>query len=170
MVLKCCWCACSVFQSCPTFCDPTDCSLLGSSARGVVQRRILEWVAVSSSRGSFLHKDRTGISCISCIDRQILCCWATGEEALLLALGILDFTAIIWKLIHILVSLRKFLYLYLAKKIRWVKYCYWLYSNSVRIDFSILELLLEIRSEYKAKIKISKIYKIKDSQLPFTYF
>ena len=41
-----------VAQSCPTLCDPTDCSLPGSSIRGVSQARILEWVAISSSRGS----------------------------------------------------------------------------------------------------------------------
>ena len=41
-----------VAQSCPTLCDPTDCSLPGSSIRGVSQARILEWVAISSSRES----------------------------------------------------------------------------------------------------------------------
>ena len=41
-----------VTQSCPTLCDPTDCSLPGSSVHGVVQASILEWVAISYSRGS----------------------------------------------------------------------------------------------------------------------
>ena len=40
------------FQSCPTLCDPTDCSPPGSSFHGISQARILEWVAISSSRGS----------------------------------------------------------------------------------------------------------------------
>ena len=39
-------------QSCPTLCDPMDCSLLGSSAHGMLQARILEEVAISFSRGS----------------------------------------------------------------------------------------------------------------------
>ena len=39
-------------QSCPTFCNPMDCSLLGSSVHGIFQARILEWVAISYSRGS----------------------------------------------------------------------------------------------------------------------
>ena len=39
-------------QSCPTLCDPMDCSLLGSSVHGIFQARILEWVAISFSRGS----------------------------------------------------------------------------------------------------------------------
>ena len=42
----------SVSQSCPTLCDPVDYSLPGSSIHGIFQARILEWVAVSSSRGS----------------------------------------------------------------------------------------------------------------------
>ena len=39
-------------QSCPTLCDPVDCSPPGSSVHGIFQARILEWVAISSSRGS----------------------------------------------------------------------------------------------------------------------
>ena len=41
-----------VAQSCPTLCDPTDCSLPGSSVHGIFPARILEWVTISSSRGS----------------------------------------------------------------------------------------------------------------------
>ena len=41
-----------VAQSCPTFCDPMDCSLPGSSLHGILQARVLEWVAISISRGS----------------------------------------------------------------------------------------------------------------------
>ena len=48
-----------VAQSCPTLCDLTDCSLPGSSIRGVSQARILEWVAISSSRESSLPRDQT---------------------------------------------------------------------------------------------------------------
>ena len=44
-------CCCLVTKSCPTFCDPVDYSLLGSSVHGIFQARILEWVAISSSRG-----------------------------------------------------------------------------------------------------------------------
>ena len=43
-----------VTQSCPTLCDPMDCSLPGSSLHGIFQTRILEWVAISFSRGIFL--------------------------------------------------------------------------------------------------------------------
>ena len=37
-------------QSCPTLCDPMDCSLPGSSVHGISQARILEWIAISYSR------------------------------------------------------------------------------------------------------------------------
>ena len=41
-----------VAQSCPTLCDPVDCSLPGFSVHGIFQAKILEWVAISFSRGS----------------------------------------------------------------------------------------------------------------------
>ena len=41
-----------VTQSCLTLCDPMDYSLPGSSAHGILQARILEWVAIPFSRGS----------------------------------------------------------------------------------------------------------------------
>ena len=58
---------CSVTQSCPTLCDPMDCSPPGSSVHGISQARILEWVAISSSRWPSQPRDRTCISCVSCI-------------------------------------------------------------------------------------------------------
>ena len=54
----------SVTQSCPTPCDPMDCSLPGSSVHGILQARILGWVAIPFSRGSSQPKDRTQVSCI----------------------------------------------------------------------------------------------------------
>ena len=49
-----------VAQSCPTLCDPMDYSPPGSSVRGILQARILEWVAISFSRGSSQPRDRPG--------------------------------------------------------------------------------------------------------------
>ena len=43
----------SVAQSCPTLCSPMDYSLPGSSIHGILQARVLEWVAISFSRGIF---------------------------------------------------------------------------------------------------------------------
>ena len=58
-------CVCEVTQSCPTLCDPMDCSLLGSSLHGILQARVLEWVAISFSRGSSRPMDRTQVSRIA---------------------------------------------------------------------------------------------------------
>ena len=44
--------ACSVLQSCPTLCDPMDCSPPGFSVHGILQARKLKWIAMSFSRGS----------------------------------------------------------------------------------------------------------------------
>ena len=46
-----------VVQSCPTLCDPVDCSLPGFSIHGILQARILEWVTISFSRGSSRPRD-----------------------------------------------------------------------------------------------------------------
>ena len=58
-------CCRSVAQSCLTLCNPMDCSPPGSSVHGVSQERILEWVAISSSRVSSWPRDRTHISFIA---------------------------------------------------------------------------------------------------------
>ena len=73
-------CVCSCIREraylCPTLCDPMDCSPPSSSVHGISQARILEWVAMSSSRESSRPRDRTRISCIG---RQIHYHWATWE-------------------------------------------------------------------------------------------
>ena len=63
-------------QSCPTLCNPVDCSPPGSSVHGILQARILEWVAISSSRGSSQPRDRTQVSCIAGRRFNL---WATRE-------------------------------------------------------------------------------------------
>ena len=54
-----------VAQSCPTLCDPMDCSLSGSSVHGIFQAIILEWVAISFSMGSSWPRDWTQVSHIA---------------------------------------------------------------------------------------------------------
>ena len=70
---------CSGAQSCLTLCNLMNCSLPGFFVRGIFQARILEWVAISFSRGFSWHRDQTRISCVLCIDRQILYHCATWE-------------------------------------------------------------------------------------------
>ena len=54
-----------VTQLCLTLCDPVDCSLPSSSVHGILQARILEWIAFPFSSGSSWPKNRTGVSCIA---------------------------------------------------------------------------------------------------------
>ena len=65
-----------VAQSCPTLCNPMDCSPTDSSVHGILQARMLEWVAIPFSRGSSKPKDRTLVSCIAGRSFTI---WTTRE-------------------------------------------------------------------------------------------
>ena len=56
-----------ITQLCPTLCDPTDCSLPGSSVHGILQARILEGVAISFSRGSSRPRDRTQVCLVKAV-------------------------------------------------------------------------------------------------------
>ena len=64
-------CVHACLKSSSAFCDSTDFSLPGFSVHGIFQARILEWVAISYSRGSSWPRDWTLISCVSSIGRQI---------------------------------------------------------------------------------------------------
>ena len=65
-----------VAQSCPTLCDPMYCSLPGSSLHGILQARVLEWVAIFFSRVSSRPRDRTQVSSIP---GRCFNLWATRE-------------------------------------------------------------------------------------------
>ena len=67
------WSASEVAQSCPTLCDPMDCSLSGSSIHGIFQARLLEWIAIFFSRGSSWPRNQTRVS------RRHFTVWATRE-------------------------------------------------------------------------------------------
>ena len=62
-----------------TLCHPMNCSLPGFTFHGIFQARILEWVAISYSRGSSQPRDLTQVSCFSCSGRWILYHWTTWE-------------------------------------------------------------------------------------------
>ena len=65
-----------IAQSCLTLCDPMDCSPPGSSLHGILQTRILEWVAISFSRGLSQPRNQTWVSCIA---GRFFTDWATRE-------------------------------------------------------------------------------------------
>ena len=68
-----------IAQSCLTLCNPMDYSPPGSSIRGIFQARVLEWVAISFSRGSSWSKDRTQVSRIA---GRRFTVWATREATI----------------------------------------------------------------------------------------
>ena len=70
-----------VTQSCPTLCDPMDHSPPGSSVHGILQARVLEWVATSFSRGSSWPRDQTRVSWIA---GGFFTIWATGSYILII--------------------------------------------------------------------------------------
>ena len=78
---------CEVAQSCPTLCNPMDCCLPGFSVHGIFQARVLEWVAISFSRGSSRPRDRTSVS--HTVGRRFTLwatssLWGTSKKVLLL--------------------------------------------------------------------------------------
>ena len=50
-----------VAQSCPTLCDPMDCSLPGSSIHGIFQARVLEWGAIAFSKASGIYRSNGSV-------------------------------------------------------------------------------------------------------------
>ena len=58
-LLTCLFFFCVCLQSCPTLCNPMDCSSPASFVHGILQARILEWLAISHSRGSSRPRDQT---------------------------------------------------------------------------------------------------------------
>ena len=84
-------------KSCPTLCDPVNCSLPGSSVYGIPQARVLEWGAISFSRGASQHRDRTQVSSIG--DRRFNL-WATGVGILTILQWIFPKQELNWGLLH----------------------------------------------------------------------
>ena len=70
-------CVHEVAQLCLTLCNPMDCSPPGPSVHGIFQARVLEWVAISFSRGSSQPRDWTQVSCIA---GRRFTIWSTREE------------------------------------------------------------------------------------------
>ena len=66
-----------VTQLCPALCEPMDRSPPGSSVHGILQARVLEWVAISFSRGSSPPRDWNWVSCIT---GRFFAIWFTEEQ------------------------------------------------------------------------------------------
>jgi len=66
-----------IAQLCLTLFDPRDCSLPGISVHGILQARILEWIAIPFSRGTSEHKDQTLVSYLA---GRFFTIWTTGKS------------------------------------------------------------------------------------------
>ena len=67
-------CCCLVTQSRLTFCDPIHCGPPGSSVQGILQARMLEWIAIPFSRGCFCPRDQTRVLFIFSVELIVLFC------------------------------------------------------------------------------------------------
>ena len=65
-----------IAQSCLTLCDPMDCWPPGCTVHGILQARIVEWIAIPFSRGSSWPRDQTWVSCVA---GRFFTVWATRE-------------------------------------------------------------------------------------------
>ena len=79
-------------ESCPTLCNPVDCSPPRSSVHGIFQARVLEWVSISFSRGSSQPRDRTQVSCI--VSKTLYCLSHQGR--VLLSKSLIQFSIDGW--------------------------------------------------------------------------
>ena len=65
-------CVCKLLQSRPALCDPMDCSPPGSYAHEILQARLVEWIAMPSSRRSSGPRNWAHVSYFGCVGRQVL--------------------------------------------------------------------------------------------------
>ena len=86
-----------VAQSCPTLCDPMDCSPPDSSVHGILQARILEWAAIPFSRRSSWSRDASRVSCTT---GRFFIIWATRE--VILPFNILLIIHRVWSKVSVL--------------------------------------------------------------------
>ena len=90
-----------VAQSCLTLCDPMDCSLSGSSVHGIFQARLLEWIAISFSRGSSRPRNRTPVSRIA---GRCFTVWATREALMTQGRGSAPYLVLVLQWVSYLAS------------------------------------------------------------------
>ena len=84
-------------QLCPTLCDSMDYSLPGSSDCGILQARILEWVAMPSSRGNSRPRDWTCSSSSSCIAGGFFTAESPGKPLFLTMTQLMEIMCRAWE-------------------------------------------------------------------------
>ena len=103
---------CVPTPSCTTLCDSVDCSPPSSSihVHGISQARILEWFAISYSRGSSRTSDRTRVSHCSCIGRQSLYHRTTWEASIQISIQFLEVLQLAYYFLFEIKTQRKFIF------------------------------------------------------------
>ena len=87
----------------PSLCNPVDCGPPGSSVHAIPQARVLEWVAMPSSRGSSQPRDRTSVSCVSCTAGRFFTTSHQGSPIMLHA-TLKRWKGLMWGAYHLIYS------------------------------------------------------------------
>ena len=146
-----------VAQPCPTLCNPIDDSLPGSSIHGIFQERVLEWGAISFSRGSSQLRDRTQVSCT--VGRHFTI-WATREVICLEKSVKIDH-----KIVTVFISGRWdygffFFFLFISMSLIFLTMkIYWFHNKEEQVFFNFWQQIYEIgRGWGELDIPIIKSY------------
>ena len=116
--------------------NPMDCSPSGSSVHGVLQARILEWVAISFFRGSSRTRDQTRVSSIA---GRFFTIWATREA------NLLDISLKIFSLIHQIVFSFVDGFLYYAKECIFLRFYLFLFESTEETDLKNILIKLKVK-------------------------
>ena len=112
-------------------CDPMDCSLPGCSVHGILQARILEWVAMPSSRGSSWPGDRKCFSCGSYIAGRFFTSWVTREAPTIDKVRDVSLGCARWSMERRKTTLEYVCIIYISHYISFFAYFYSLYNMSI---------------------------------------
>ena len=136
-----------VAQSCLTLCDPMDCSLPGSSCHGILQARVLEWVAIPFSRGSSWPRDQIWVFHIA---GRFIIIWATRETLLIAciclykmnqfwSISLINIPIIHWyDLVHSIVVIYKTLNNFFSWKAIYIWWCVIVLIHIIFFSFLVL--------------------------------
>ena len=150
-----------VAQSCPTLCNPMDYTPPGSPVHGILQARIVEWVAMPSSRGSSQPRDWTQVSCIAGGFFTIFTIWEAHIFLYVYLIRRLALFYVVYQ-IYLLSGFTKIVEFFLLQhsvccKMFWLKYvkksgltqiCRWKRKKHFSSLFRKLEIFLDTRSKH----------------------
>ena len=129
-------------QLCLTLCDSMDCSLPGFSVYRILQARILELVAILSSRGSSRPRDWIRISCVSCITGGFFTTETQGKPTLSFYSSY-NFLSRNWQIVETLTGLHLFYFLlFMYYSFKWLLSCASIQTPNMFLLFSTLHFVI----------------------------